>query len=500
METIAFNSAEGDFFGLSEDDTKFSNKEDGIAWYKRVWNLFKRTPYALYSAVRSTLFSNPDIPPVPSPSDPPLLPPGSNVMYGFTYKQKNKERNSSENKFYEPTGRADGNGKNGLFPCLEASMLVPGAAGPPIRLIRSMNRRLLEKNRRFPSFLPRRQPLKPPPQDLIHTCYDAFVYESIPYRSAVEKAGATHVLALRSRPDGCIVETRQHIYERVVGPIYFRKHGMNKVARLFSSGGSQYRYIEDVLTLDEGLANGIALGLNSTALLNKGGSQGVKIPPTRILYGDENRDSIGSTDDWKEAHLLPLTLPFGTPELPALTQDKEEVMNAVRYGYAAAFDVLAPVAGLPFDSKTIPGERVAELIFPDGNDEIDNIEILDKRVKVKPSYIHQGEEVTRTTKSDEEELIKRRSFAEWITGKREERRKEQEKLAAHPGGVHAKIVERRKSLYHESDQYVRDDANTLEWLETEALLAALPGFRGGRLDHIAASLLSKDERMKEKKK
>ncbi len=312
METLAFNSADGDFFGLSEEDTKVSTKGEGLAWYTRCWNLFKRTPYALYSVVRSMLFSNPDIPPVPSASDPPLLPPGTTAMFGLANRQrKDRAGHRSANKFYEPTGRADGNGKNGLFPCLEASMLVPGAAGPPIRLIRSMNRRVMEKNRRFPSILPRRQSLKPPPQDLIHICYDAFVYESIPYRSAVEKAGATHVLALRSRPDGCVVETRQHIYERVVGPIYFRKHGMNKVARLFSSGGSQYRYIEDILTLDEGLAHGIALGLNCTSLRNTVGTKGVKIPPTKILYGDESRDPIGSTNDWKEAHLLPLTLPFG---------------------------------------------------------------------------------------------------------------------------------------------------------------------------------------------
>jgi hypothetical protein len=31
--------------------------------------------------------------------------------------------------------------------------------------------------------------------------FDAFCYEPIPYRSAV-KDGATHVLALRSRPEG----------------------------------------------------------------------------------------------------------------------------------------------------------------------------------------------------------------------------------------------------------------------------------------------------------
>jgi len=150
--------------------------------------------------------------------------------------------------------------------------------------------------------------------------------EPIPYRSAVEKAGATHVLALRSRPDGCVVETRQHLYERVVGPIYFRKYGMNNVAKLFSSGGSQYRYIEDILTLNEGLVHGISTGGNETRSL------GVKIPPTKLLFGTETDEQV-SIDEWKYAHLLPLTLPYGTPELPTLSQDREEVLKAVRHGY-----------------------------------------------------------------------------------------------------------------------------------------------------------------------
>jgi len=269
------------------------------------------------------------------------------------------------------------------------------------------------------------------------------------------------------------------MYERVVGPIYFRKYGMNNVAKLFSTGGSQYRYIEDVLTLDEGLAHGIAMGRN-----DKKDTKGVKVPPTDLFFGTDNADALKSTDDWKRAHLLPITLPFGTPELPTLSQDKQEVLKAVRHGYAAAFDILAPIAGLPFDSTTIPGERVAELLFPDGEDDVD---VLNKPVKVKPSYISRdkvsGERI-------EDEDSKRLSFAAWVIGKREERRLAQQKIASHPDGALARTVERRSSLFHESDQYVRDDSNTLEWLETEALLAALPGFRGGRLEHIAESLLS----------
>ena len=154
---------------------------------------------------------------------------------------------------------------------------------------------------------------------------------------------------------------------------------------------------------------------------------------------------------------------------------------------AAAFDVLAPVAGLPFDSKTVPGERVAEILFPGGDDDV---EVLNQPVKIKPAYIGEGEVI--------KELRKRERFAAWITGKREAKRKAQEEIASHPQGALAQMIQRRSSKYHESDQYVRDSSNTLEWLETEALLAALPGFRNGKLDHIAESLLAKEEQKQEK--
>ena len=213
---------------------------------------------------------------------------------------------------------------------LLASMLVPGIGNAPINLIRSNNRKYIEaNNRKFPRLLPRQGSplLERQMKKHSHLCFDAFCYEPIPYRSAVEKANATHVLTLRSRPDGCIVESKPHLYERVIGPIYFRKHGMQNVAKLFSSGGSQYRYIEDVLTLNEGLAHGIA-GRNESQFFHP---QGVKVPPTKLFYGSGIEDV--SMKEWKRAHLLPITLPIGTPELPTLSQDRNDVLQAVRHGY-----------------------------------------------------------------------------------------------------------------------------------------------------------------------
>jgi hypothetical protein len=110
---------------------------------------------------------------------------------------------------------------------------------------------------------------------------------------------------------------------------------MNNVAKLFSSGGSQFRYIEDVLTLNEGLAEGVSIARNDKSAHPKG----VKVPPTTLLFGTDNLDEV-CIDTWRRAHLLPISLPFGTPELPTLSQDREEVLKAVRHGYGKTSSLL----------------------------------------------------------------------------------------------------------------------------------------------------------------
>lgn len=185
METVAFNSKDGDFFGLSEDAKKDANSSENAAaakWYKRMWNLFQRAPYALYSIVSKALFTSEETA-IESPAEHTILPPGSSAMYGFANRRKYKRKMELEERYYEPTGRVHNEGKTGLFPCLEASMLVPAAAGAPIQLLRSKNRILVEDrnpNRRFPRFMPRRQGVltsyDKQKEAVSHLCYDAFCY------------------------------------------------------------------------------------------------------------------------------------------------------------------------------------------------------------------------------------------------------------------------------------------------------------------------------------
>lgn len=295
--------------------------------------------------------------------------------------------------------------------------------------------------------------------------------EAIPYRSAVEN-GATHVLALRTRPDGCFVETVPATYEKLVAPVYFRLHGLPQCVHYFECGGQQYRYLEDLLVLDDGLAVGCQLGKDSP---------GVPIPPTDILYGTENDDEIvANPDTWKRAHILPVTLPAGTPELPSLTQDKDEVLLAVRNGFAAAFDMLAPIAGLDFDPSTVDSYKIAEIMFPRRDD--DDMSVLGTPVNVKGDYIMANTNVG--VDMDGEQVAQRR-FVKWLKRKRKKRQKERRRSLRNPFRAVAVEIEREMPS---TKQYAKGDS--LDWLEAEALLAMLPGFKEGRLAHLSGSLRS----------
>jgi len=226
------------------------------------------------------------------------------------------------------SAQADANGyRHGLWACLGASMTVPGAAGSPLRVdLPSSDTNELTS----------------------HLCFDAFCYEPVPYRSAVAE-GATHVVALRSRPAGFEPKTKPTLYEQLVAPLYLRSNGAKTAAEFFEKGGQQYLYAEDVLTCD--------LGLNS--------SEPIPIPPAKVLYAapEEQRSDCKDRSKWARAHLLPITVPADVAELSTLSQDRDEILAGIRAGFAAAYESLAPVVGL----DSLNGMMIAELVFPDAD-------------------------------------------------------------------------------------------------------------------------------------
>jgi hypothetical protein len=235
-----------------------------------------------------------------------------------------------------------------FFDCLRASMTVPGATNSPVHMLDPY--RLVPKERTCPFF-------------------DAFCFEPLPYRSAVED-GATHCLVLCSRPADFVPSTKAGFYEKVVTPIYFKSHGQPSAASFFKKGGQQYIYAEDLLTLEEGKRAGIRdLFCEKFSVNNNDGR--VAVPPPQALYGvDWNRDPVAAKlakdrEKWNRACLLPLKVPAGTAELRTLEQDPVAVLEAVRGGFAAGYDLLAPALGVTHHMNHLPGYKVAQLLFPD---------------------------------------------------------------------------------------------------------------------------------------
>ncbi|KAL3783701.1 hypothetical protein ACHAW5_005186 [Stephanodiscus triporus] len=252
----------------------------------------------------------------------------------FAYPGLRKSQDSNLYPEVESAQADEYGNRRGLWACLGASMTVPGAAGSPFR----MDLPSSDTNELTP-----------------HLCFDAFCYEPIPFRSAVAE-GATHVVALRSRPAGFEPKTKPTLYERAVAPLYFRSNGVETVAEFFQRGGQQYLYAEDVLICDQ--------GLNST--------DPIPIPPAKVLYAapeelsadgfsTERLSSDTDREKWARAHLLPITVPADVPELSTLSQDRDDILAGIRAGFTAAYDALAPVVGL----EAGLGMKVAELVFPD---------------------------------------------------------------------------------------------------------------------------------------
>ena len=214
---------------------------------------------------------------------------------------------------------------SGFFSCLAASMVVPGVGGSPMHLKR--------------------------PSDASDKLYfDAFVFEPIPYRSAVYSKThepATHVLALRTRPNGSPLETVPGIYEKYVGPYFFNKNGMREVAEWYLKGGQQYIYLEDILTLNS--------GLNST-------SEKVPVPPPEVVY---KREDFNGTpiEEWRSAHLASIMLPNSIPETSPLEQRPEVVIECVRDGFVAAYEALVGATEVEI-GEGWTARKLAELIFP----------------------------------------------------------------------------------------------------------------------------------------
>jgi hypothetical protein len=397
-----------------------------------------------------------------------------NVASSYAKNGKLYTKCLSTDHFFGPqsTRRQDGK-RQGLFACLEPSMTVPGAAGPPVRLY---THDVADGKTAVPFF-------------------DAFCFEPLPYRSAVED-GATHVLVLCSRPEGFEPKVKPGVYETAIAPLYFKSQGEPEVAEFFARGGQQYLYLEDMLTLEQGKVAGIK-------------QEGpIPVPPAKILYGvDEdnvtNEYSTQRDEKWNKAHLLPLKVPLGTPELATLEQGKEEVREAVQGGFAAAFDLLAPAIGINTHGD-VTGQEIAKLIFPEQAGLLDEVILHEQKRVLGDAIIHREE--TAILEDDA-------SAAGEATpsGRRREKRRKRDifvRNARRVLRILARNKRQRKALTDEEVQ-LEQKADAFEEINdkgadlalttgrdkqnAEQLLNSLPGIQSGRLSQLTVGLKTVSE-------
>mmetsp|Transcript_28925 Transcript_28925/g.41244 ORF Transcript_28925/g.41244 Transcript_28925/m.41244 type:complete len:581 (+) Transcript_28925:57-1799(+) len=219
-----------------------------------------------------------------------------------------------------------------LAECMKASMLLPGLTGDVIRLKgRQAAGDNIERTwwreyngRSNSSMLPGSEPLS-----------DALLFEPIPYRCAIannSEGRCTHVLALRTRPDNCSVTLKMGIMEKLILYRFFgRKQGLPELVHWMHNQYHKLVYAEDILRLN-------AANRDFT--------------DSPIIHSED-----GNVLNPK---LFCVALPYGTPEVSRLETSRANIFQAVRSGFAAAYDSLTQ------DPKMKgQGMRIAMEVWPE---------------------------------------------------------------------------------------------------------------------------------------
>jgi len=222
--------------------------------------------------------------------------------------------------------------------CMHASMLLPGIAGPVMNIGRTNKteqlQQILRNNK--DSLLDEFEPL-----------VDALVYEPLPYRSAVAE-GATHVVVLRTRPDGADVLGKPSFFEKLMMQRFFlRKNRLPNIYKRMRRQEHKRLYAEDVITLN---------------------------------------NAVHDSTDYKDTtlpHLLPIAMPPGSTEITRLETRRENILEGVRRGFARAYDALVE------DSRERGrGMIVAKQCFPDIILDYDPLEVIVKTSSAFEVYLN----------------------------------------------------------------------------------------------------------------
>lgn len=224
--------------------------------------------------------------------------------------------------------------------CMQASCLLPGVAGPVMNLRRD-NTTSLEPNNVFDMFA--RNKVK---DDDYEPMADALLFQPLPFHTAVSE-GATHVICLRSRPDGVDVTGKSSFFERLIVRRFFLRKNKLKDAYLYMKKHMhKKRYAEDVIILNE-------------------------------AANDLDREFSDTT----KPHFLPIAVPPGSEEVTRLETGREAILKGVRRGFARAFDALVEDA-----EQRGQGGSIAMKLFPDDILDYDPLEYTSTHQSAYEAY------------------------------------------------------------------------------------------------------------------
>jgi predicted acylesterase/phospholipase RssA len=198
--------------------------------------------------------------------------------------------------------------------CMHASCLLPGIAGS------LMNIKVGGDDDEKPKFVLQNGLDDPDYEPLA----DALIHAPIPYDIAQEE-GATHVIVIRSRPDGTDVTGKGGVFERLIMRRFFMRK--NKLAGTFN---------------------------RMTSHLHK------KLYAKSVIELNHAAFSQEDYKDTSKSHVLTMALAPGSEEVTRLETGREAIFEGVRRGFARAYDAL-----VEDPAERGRGHIVAKQYFPD---------------------------------------------------------------------------------------------------------------------------------------
>jgi len=237
-----------------------------------------------------------------------------------------------------------------LSKCMHASCLIPGIAGPLMNINMSgisnqdtpvaADKPQLTTSEKFTLGNDLNN-------DAMEPLADALVFQPLPYRVAIEE-GATHVLVLRSKPDGADVTGKASRFDPLILKRFFLRK--NKLPDTFTYLRNKFHkklYAEQVLELNKAAE----------------------------MVEEEEEDSGGmkAYEDTTKPHVMTVALPPGSPEVGRLETGRQEIFEGVKRGFARTYDALVEDT-----NERGRGGIVAEQIFPEEILDYDPLEIDSK--------------------------------------------------------------------------------------------------------------------------